>query len=570
MVGVLSTEHSQVASAQGIHHGEISQKSLIRLQLGLKWTLWKRSYRKNVGKLIGTIIGALYALGGLVGLVFLLLGTTLWAGEGETFPLIVRGLGAVTVLLWFLIPVLAFGVDDTLDPRAFALFPRSARQLQPGMFAAAALSLPSVLTLLAVAIVTAFELLWLVLFGQGAGWIVVAAVALIPANLAGLALCLLLPRAWFAHSASRSSSRSGRELGGIFGFLAMFAAIYGFSLAMQGLGDLDLDLVRALLPQVVGVLAWTPFGALFAVPMDLAEGQVLTALLRALIGAATIILVWRWWRRSIDLSLTSALTGDSSSGDAKVSPLVPRWVRPGPFGAVMGRSLRYWRRDSRYLAALGIYPVIVLFFGAMGFVLPESRPMMLGMAIFMCGMSGISLSNEIGFDGPAGWVNLVTGLPARANLLGRIAAQAVLMVPGVVVVSALIPLLFGMAELAPMAVMISLGTMIGGWGSSMALSVLLPYPSSPPGTNPMKDKSASSANAMISMTVAMLAIIVPMIPAIGVGIWGAVVGSLLLTLLAGALALAAGAVVLLVGLRIAVVRLDARYPDAFQKVRDHL
>ncbi len=243
MVGVLSTEHSQVASAQGIHHGEISQKSLIRLQLGLKWTLWKRSYRKNVGKLIGTIIGALYALGGLVGLVFLLLGTTLWAGEGETFPLIVRGLGAVTVLLWFLIPVLAFGVDDTLDPRAFALFPRSARQLQPGMFAAAALSLPSVLTLLAVAIVTAFELLWLVLFGQGAGWIVVAAVALIPANLAGLALCLLLPRAWFAHSASRSSSRSGRELGGIFGFLAMFAAIYGFSLAMQGLGDLDLDLV---------------------------------------------------------------------------------------------------------------------------------------------------------------------------------------------------------------------------------------------------------------------------------------------------------------------------------------
>lgn len=393
---------------------------------------------------------------------------------------------------------------------------------------------------------------------------------LIPANLAGLALCLLLPRAWFAHSASRSSSRSGRELGGIFGFLAMFAAIYGLSLAMQSLGDLDFDLVRALLPQVVGVLAWTPMGALFSVPMDLAEGQVLAALVRALIGAATIVLVWRWWRRSIDLSLTSALTGDSSSGDAKVSPLVPRWVRPGPFGAVMGRSLRYWRRDTRYLAALGIYPVIVLFFGAMGFVLPESRPMMLGMAIFMCGLSGISLANEIGFDGPSGWVNLVTGLPARANLLGRVAAQAVLMVPGAVVVSALLPLLFGMAELAPMAVMISLGTMVGGWGTSMALSVLLPYPSSPPGTNPMKDKSASSANAMIAMSIAMLSIIVPMLPAIGIGLWGAIVGSLPLTLLAGVLALLAGALVLLVGLRIAVARLDARYPDVFQKVRDHL
>ncbi len=90
MVGVLSSEHAATASAADIHHGAISQKLLIRLQLKLKWTLWKRSYRKSVGKLIGTIIGALYALGGLVGLVFLLLGTTLWAGEGETFPLIVH------------------------------------------------------------------------------------------------------------------------------------------------------------------------------------------------------------------------------------------------------------------------------------------------------------------------------------------------------------------------------------------------------------------------------------------------------------------------------------------------
>src|SRR5699024_10936497 len=126
--------------------------------------------------------------------------------------------------------------------------------------------------------------------------------------------------------------------------------------------------------RIVGVVAWTPVGALFAVPMDLAEVHVLTALARAVIGAATIVLVWRWWRRSIDAALTSALSGDASSGDAKVSPLVPRFLRPGPFGAVMGKSLRYWRRDTRYLAALGIYPVVLVFFAAMGFMLPESRP----------------------------------------------------------------------------------------------------------------------------------------------------------------------------------------------------
>ena len=570
MVGVLSTEHARTAAAQDVRHGDIERRALVRLQLRLKWTLWKRSYRKNIGKIIGTSIGALYALGGLAGLVFLFLGTTLWAGEGELFPQIVRGLGAVTVLVWFLIPVFAFGLDDTLDPRAFALFPRSAQELQPGMFAAAALSLPSIFTLLAIGIATAFELLWLIVFGQGAGWIVLGALALIPANLAGLALCLLLPRAWFAHSASRTSSRKGRELGGILGFMVMFGAIYAFSLTAQRIEDLDTAWVREQLPRAVDVLAWTPLGALFSVPMDLAEGRVLTALLRALIGAATIVVVWLWWRRSIDLSLTSALTGDASSGQAKVSPLVPRFVPVGPFGAVMGKALRYWRRDTRYLAALGIYPVVIVFFVAMGFITPEARPMMLGMAVFMCAMTGLSVSNEFGFDGPASWVNIVTGLPARANLLGRIAAIAVLMVPAVVVITIGLPLLFGLPHLIPMTLLGALGAMLAGWGTSMVAGVMLPYPSSPPGTNPMKDKSASSSNAMLSMGISMVAVFVPMLLPLGVGIWGAVTDSLVLITVAGALALVIGVVVLLVGLRIASVRLEARYPDIFQKVHAHL
>ena len=570
MVGVLSSEHARTAAAQGVRHGDIDARALIRLQLRLKWTLWKRSYRKNVGKIIGTAFGALYGLGGMVALVFLFLGTTLWAGEGELFPQIVRSLGALTVLLWFLIPVFAFGLDDTLDPRAFALLPRSAKELQPGMFAAAALSLPSLFTLIAIVIATAFELLWLIVFGQGALWILLGALALIPANLAGLALCLLLPRAWFAHSASRASSRKGRELGGTLGFMGLFVLIYAFSLSMQRIENLDIDWVRAQLPLATEVLAWTPLGALFSVPMDLAEGRVLTALLRALIGAGTIVLVWLWWRRSIDVSLTSALTGDASSGQAKVSPLVPRFVPVGPFGAVMGKSLRYWRRDTRYLAALGIYPVVIVFFVAMGFMVPESRSMMLGLAVFMCAMTGLSLANEIGFDGPAGWVNIVAGAPARANLLGRIAAMAVLMVPAVVVITVALPLLYGLPQLIPMTVLGALGAMISGWGTSMVVGVLLPYPSSPPGTNPMKDKSASSSNAMLSMGIAMVTVFVPMLPPLGLGIWGAIVGNPALITGAGVLALVIGVVVLLVSLRIATVRLDARYPDIFQKVRDHL
>jgi len=266
--------------------------------------------------------------------------------------------------------------------------------------------------------------------------------------------------------------------------------------------------------------------------------------------------------------LTSALSGDASSGATKVAPLVPRFVRPSAFGAVMGKSLRYWRRDTRYLAAIGIYPVILVFFAAMGMVLPDTQPMMLGFVVMMCGMSGITLANEIGSDGPSGWVNLTAGLRSRPNQLGRVAAMALIMVPAIIVVAVAAPLLFGWAHLIPLTLMGSLGITVTGWGASLATGVIMPYPSSPPGTNPMKDKSASSTNAMLAMSIAMLAVAVPQLPAIGVAVWGLVVGSAMIKLIAGAVSLLTGVLVFLVGLRIGTARLDARYPDLFQKVKD--
>src|SRR5690625_2638650 len=183
-------------------------------------------------------------------------------------------------------------------------------------------------------------------------------------------------------------------------------------------------------------------------------------------------------------------------------------------------SLRYWRRDTRYLAAIGIYPVILIFLTAMGFMLPEMRPMMLTVVVMMGGFTSISVANEIGFGAPAGWVHLTAGLPARANLLGRIAAIALIMGPPVLLITAIVPTLYGMGELIPLTVLGALGMMLTGWGLSLLVGVLLPYPTSAPGTNPMKDKSASSGNAMLAMTIASLGLFVPQLPAIGVATWG--------------------------------------------------
>lgn len=563
----VSSASADITAAGGGLHGSIGSLPLARLLVRLKWTLWKRSFRKNIGKLIGTIFGALYGAGGLLWLAIVVGGAGFAGGQSALFPALVQGLGTLAVLLWLLIPLFAFGIDDTLDPRRFALFPRTAKELQPGLLAAAALSLPTLFMVLGTAIVTVSEAVWMIALGTSALGVILALVVLIPADLAGIVLCLLLPRAVLAHSAVRTSSRRRRELGGILAIVVLLGVVYGGNLLVASLAGADADVLIAWALRAVEIGAWTPLGALFAAPIDLAQGQLLTGLVRLLIGAATIAIIWRWWRRSIDLAMRSALVGDASSGQTAVSPLVPRFVKPTAFGAVMGRALRYWRRDSRYMTSLAIMPVMLLFFVGMSIIVPDSSGMGITGLLLIAGISGITLMNEIGFDGPAGWVNLTAGLDPRPNLRGRIAALAVLIVPLVTVFAIVIPLLTGQSHLIPVTLLGSLGLMLGGWGTSSVIGALLPYPTSEPGTNPMKDRSASTAAAMLSMGAGMAALIIPQLPAAGIAIWGAVTGSQQILLAGAAVAFVVGIVLLVVGVRVAERILARRYVDVFQKVR---
>src|SRR5690625_7125527 len=106
--------------------------------------------------------------------------------------------------------------------------------------------------------------------------------------------------------------------------------------------------------------------------------------------------------------------------------------------------------------------------------------MMLTMVVMMGGSTSMSVGSEIGCDGPAGWVTITAGLPARANLLGRIAAIAIIMGPPVLLITAIVPALYGMGQLVPLTMLGALGMMLTGWGLSLLVGVLLPYPTSAP------------------------------------------------------------------------------------------
>ena len=56
--------------------------------------------------------------------------------------------GSLVVVGWAVVPVLAFGVDETLDPARFATLPVRARDLVPGLTVAGALGVPGIATAL--------------------------------------------------------------------------------------------------------------------------------------------------------------------------------------------------------------------------------------------------------------------------------------------------------------------------------------------------------------------------------------------------------------------------------------
>lgn len=561
---------TELHSVGGVEHGTVGARALMRLLVRLKWTLWKRSFRKNVGKIIGTVVGLLYGVGFLAVLTMGLGGAALLldGAHPDAFALALRGLGIAVVLVWFVAPLLVFGMDDTLDPRRFATLPRTAAELQPGLFAASALSLPSLVTLIGLVIATACEVLWMLTTGAaGTGWLIAALVLLLPANLLGMALCLLGPRAILARSAVRQVSRRSRERRGLIAMVAMFVLIYGASLGMQELGRRGFEAVASVARTAVDVLAWTPLGAAFSVPVDVAQGHGLTALVRLLVAAATVVLVWRWWRSSITLALRSALVGEASSGNAKVTSLVPRLGRANALGAVWGRSLRYWQRDARYRGAVVLMPILLVFFTAMGIISESQRPSTLFFVVFVVGLTSMTICNDIGFDGPAGWVNITAGVPARANLLGRVLAVATFAVPFALVAAIVVPLLLGYAHFIPVMVMGSLGAMLSAWGVSLLVAVTLAYPVAAPGTNPMRDRSSTGSASLLASFAAMVGLWVPQLPALILVVIALVSDMPGLLIVAGIVSLGCGALTFTLCLRGASRILDRTYVTLFQRVR---
>ncbi len=120
--------------------------AFVRLKLrltanGLRGQTWR-----VVLFVLGIVFGAGCAAAGYALLAIPgLLGDRRLAGTELTLA------GAAIVLAWLFLPLVFFGVDESLDPARFALLPLSRRTLIPGLTVAALVGVPAAVTLLATA-----------------------------------------------------------------------------------------------------------------------------------------------------------------------------------------------------------------------------------------------------------------------------------------------------------------------------------------------------------------------------------------------------------------------------------
>ncbi|MPY09423.1 transporter [Arthrobacter bussei] len=507
--------------------------------LRLKLLLLRNSFRRSTAQLVGVILGGLYGLGILgfivVGLV------VLGSADLELIRTILVIGGSATVLGWIIIPIAATGIDMTLDPARFVTFAIPMRQLLAGLVLGGVAGIPGIITLVAS-------------LAQVLTWIrypAAAAMALVCAMIAVL-LCVVASRLVTTAVSSMTGSRRFKDVNGIVAFIPLLflgPIIGGVTAGFQN--------SPGFAAKLADVLAWTPLGALWAAPADVAAGAPGLGVVRLLIGAGTLALFVLLWRRSLSHALVTPPYNAVAKRAGGNLGFLGRFPAT-PAGAIAARALTYWFRDPRYFASLVVIPFIavLLFFsggttgGAFAFLGPITAFLM-----------AWSISADISYDNTAFSLHLSTGVRGRDDRLGRAVALLVFAVP-ITLVFTVVPLVIaGRIGDLPAMLGLSLGLLLTGAGLSSIVSARYTYNVPLPGESAFKTPPGTNFMMFAVQFIGWFVMLVLALPEIVLAIVYLVSGDALFGWLALAVGVVLGGVLLVVGLRVGGRWYDRRAPE---------
>jgi ABC-2 type transport system permease protein len=370
---------------------------------------------------------------------------------------------------WLILPLVAFGLDSTLDPATLALYPVRTRPLMTGLLAASATGAWPLANFIGALGMTV---------GLAHGPLAVV-IAIIAAVLQVL-FCITLARCVTTAMAGLLRSRRGRDLAAlaiipIFGLYETFAQVLPRAVAKH-------ELTAASFAGVDAWLRWLPPGLAAHAVQDASTGHAGTALARLLLLIAVIaVLCWLWGR-----SLARALvTADASTQAAMVKggglPFgTGLFRRRGKLaGTVAARSLIYQRRDPTSMIYWGITLVIMVVVSIS--TLRGHQPLVgvLLSAGFGGAFTGMLRGDAFGMAGPAFYLEALAlsgrhGM--RAWLAGRDVAVAIIAIPLVLVIPLVIAIISGHPVNGLLAMAVGLSATGAGLGISDVFSAALPYP----------------------------------------------------------------------------------------------
>jgi ABC-2 type transport system permease protein len=471
--------------------------------LRLKLRLLANLFRRSPWQVVGIEIGLVYGLG----LAAVIVGVLVSLRLVDDIPLVRDGMivtGAAVVLAFVVFP-LVLGVDDTMDPRKFALLGIPNKQLSLGLALSALIGVPAIVLTLALAgtIVT---------WSRGPGETLLALVS----ALLILPTCVLASRVSTSVAALLLSTRRSREFAGLIGvlllvFLAPVAVLlFNFDWGRNG---------ERLLGRLADTLGWTPLGAGWAVPGDASNGDWGAALLKLLIAAATLYLLWLAWQGLVAKMLVTP------GREAPVKQYAGLgWfdrMPSNPTGAIAARSITYWWRDSRYWVSLVMIPVVpVLVLTPLAVAGVPSHFLSLLPVPLMCIFLGWTIHNDVAFDSTAIWLHIASGTRGIADRVGRMVPA---LFTGILVIglgSVVSVYFYGDWAVLPSVLGVSTSILLAALGFSSYTSARFPYPAPKPGDSPFAQPQGTDTAAALVQSVSFLGSILLSLPAIGFALLG--------------------------------------------------
>jgi ABC-2 type transport system permease protein len=428
---------------------------LVQLKLRLLRNALRSSTQAKTGFIVSMIFAVLVAAGTFAGLAAL-------RGQGASVDLT-----TVTFTLfafgWLILPLVAFGLDGTLDPATLALYPLRTRPLAVGLLAASATGAWPLANLIGLLGVT-------VGLARGGLGLVVALLAVVLEVL----FCITLARFVTAGLAGLLRSRRGKDLAA-FLILPIFALYEVFAQVVPKL-TAEGKLTPASFAGVDVWMRWIPPGLAAHAIQDASTGHPGTALLRLALLAAVIVGLGWLWIRSLSRGL---VTVDTSTQSSAVRGAALPFGRYGLRGTVAARFWLYQRRDPSSLIYWGITAVVIMATSVSSVTTPNYLFAVLGSAALGTGLMAALHANAVGLSGP-GFGLEAMALAGRRALRAYFSGQDIAL--GMIAVPLLAVISFGLAAVAkhPVDGFLGLAVDLAGIGAGLALSnvftVTMPYP----------------------------------------------------------------------------------------------